>query len=339
MSANTPVPTTNDLCLRCSELIFGSRSPFRFVNNPLAPAHILGALEQIQRQRCPFCSLVSHAIFETRRTTALIFEPDQPVGVCWGSYSGLPGFSLIFQGQGHSKGTIISAVATNLHFGTPHSSLSPLVCLREIYTSEISIPRVQRWMQWCEDEHEGCRLVTAQGAPIVSVFPGLQVLRLIDVRDGRVMETTGFCRYLTLSYVWGNTASLRLTRTNKAILYRPGGLRVHWTLLARTIRDTIDLVEKLGERFLWVDSLCLLQNDTDDLAMGTNVMDLIYEKSHLTIIAASGHDASAGLPGVHPGTRYPNQQLRDIGEGVTMGVYTSLADLLMTSVYSTRGWT
>ncbi|KAK1758019.1 heterokaryon incompatibility protein-domain-containing protein [Echria macrotheca] len=341
LGADTPAPATPNLCTACSELIFSSRSSLRSSSNPFAPAQriILGTLEQILSRPCPFCAVVSHAIFEMRRVTPLILEPDQPVGVWWVASTGLPGFSVIFQGQGHSQGTVISAVASNPRLRTPPPPFSPPACLREIQTSEINIPRIQTWMQCCEDEHESCNLSAAIGTPIASVFPGLEVLRLIDVRDGRVTETRQFCRYLTLSYVWGNTASPRLTRANKAILGRPGGLRAQWSLLARTIRDAIDLVEKLGERFLWVDSLCLMQNDAEDVRTGTTVMDLIYEQSSLTIIAASGHDANAGLPGVHPGTRCPSQQLRDIGEGVKMGVHTTLTDLLKTSVYSTRGWT
>jgi hypothetical protein len=49
------------------------------------------------------------------------------------------------------------------------------------------------------------------------------------------------------------------------------------------------LVKALNERFLWVDALCLVQNDE---------MDMIYERVLMTIVAASGDNVNAGLPGV-----------------------------------------
>ncbi len=63
------------------------------------------------------------------------------------------------------------------------------------------------------------------------------------------------------------------------------------------------LAQKIGERYIWCDALCLIQNDPDDVDRGIKSMDLIYENAELTVVAACGHDANAGLPGVHKSTR------------------------------------
>lgn len=92
----------------------------------------------------------------------------------------------------------------------------------------------------------------------------------------------------------------------------PDGFSHAWELLPRTIRDAVDFVSRLGERLLWVDALCLIPDDPLDIQRGTTVMDLIYGNSILTIAAAGGKDADAGLAGVHPGTRVATQHIEAI---------------------------
>ncbi|RSL68869.1 hypothetical protein CEP53_002407 [Fusarium sp. AF-6] len=109
--------------------------------------------------------------------------------------------------------------------------------------------------------------------------------------------------------------------------------------LPATIRDAIAVVQRLGCRYLWVDALCLVQNDTYDLDQGVKTMDLIYERAWLTIVAACGHDANARLPGAQYGTRKPSTNTCNVMPGITLGVVVGLDDLLGRSMYDTRGWT
>lgn len=68
-------------------------------------------------------------------------------------------------------------------------------------------------------------------------------------------------------------------------------------------------------------------------------MDLIYENAELTIVAACGHDADAGLPGVHEGTRLGPTFSGEIIPGVELGGYMTLDQRMRRSMYSSRGWT
>lgn len=69
------------------------------------------------------------------------------------------------------------------------------------------------------------------------------------------------CQYVTLSYVWGTFLSFMTTKANIKELESPGILRTLAHQLPKTIRDAIDLVRMLGYRFLWVDRLCIVQDD------------------------------------------------------------------------------
>ncbi len=76
------------------------------------------------------------------------------------------------------------------------------------------------------------------------------------------------------------------------------------------------MVSLIGKRYLWIDSLCLVQDDESDLRDSIGSMDLIYGGATATIIAASGIDADAGLPGLRPGSRHADQIIEEIAPGI-----------------------
>ncbi|KAF5965910.1 hypothetical protein FBULB1_11988 [Fusarium bulbicola] len=202
----------------------------------------------------------------------------------------------------------------------------------------VDTSRISLWISNCEQLHS---LECAMPANLLfaEAFPGLRVLRLIDIEDDCLVEITRLEKYIALSYVWGAVANFRLTKANRTALLRPGSIGRVFEMLPNTIQDAITLTRRLGCRYLWVDALCLLQNDTEDLELGVNVMDLIYERAWLTVVAACGHDANARLPGVQEGTRHGSYNTFEIVPGVEMGIVTGLDALLQHSVYNSRAWT
>jgi len=99
------------------------------------------------------------------------------------------------------------------------------------------------------------------------------------------------------------------------------------------------LVSRIGERYLRVDSLCLVQDDGADKADSIKHMDLVYEGATLTNIAASGTDNNAGLPGLHPGSRHLDQLAFEIKPGIRLVTVSPLYKLLRSTQYITSGWT
>ena len=78
---------------------------------------------------------------------------------------------------------------------------------------------------------------------------------------------------LLATYGGGAVASFRLTTSNRNQLLLQGSIDKIWGMIPRTIQDAITLVRKLELRYLWVDALCLLQNDWQDLDRGVKFMD------------------------------------------------------------------
>lgn len=212
---------------------------------------------------------------------------------------------------------------------------------RVIEKSQINPDLISKWMHSCETVHG------SKCAPLpLQVGHGfdLKVFRLIDVSNNCVIEIANSdkqYRYFALSYIWGCVEQVRLLTTNRHILMRPGGLQ-HPKLanvLPRTIRDAMDLVRVAGGQYLWVDSLCLLQDDPNDMAYNIPFMDIIYRGAFATIISASGADANSGLPGFRRGSRQATQHGQEVVPGVRMVILRELDDFLRASKYATRGWT
>ena len=78
---------------------------------------------------------------------------------------------------------------------------------------------------------------------------------------------------------------------------RDGGLDIAWTKLSMTIRDAIFVCEQLGERYLWADVLCIVQDSAQDMELQILRMRQIYSTAKCTITAVSAETADSGLLG------------------------------------------
>lgn len=109
--------------------------------------------------------------------------------------------------------------------------------------------------------------------------------------------------------ITGRSGLTRLCQRNKHLLSHPEALRSR--NIPQTIRDAMMVVEKVGQRHLWVDSLCIIQDKstkekTADLAR----MDRIYGHALFTIVAADSPHMDAGIKGIDPSNlRTPPKQI------------------------------
>ncbi|EJT81070.1 hypothetical protein GGTG_01057 [Gaeumannomyces tritici R3-111a-1] len=106
--------------------------------------------------------------------------------------------------------------------------------------------------------------------------------------------------YVALSYVWGqgHSAPYTSTRSNVMVHIQKLGLKSAWPKLPQTIQDAILLVWRLGKRYLWIDSLCIVQDSLSSWELNAKSMHLVYGHAHFTICAADGDDATTGLRAV-----------------------------------------
>ncbi|TEY48285.1 hypothetical protein BOTCAL_0296g00050 [Botryotinia calthae] len=92
--------------------------------------------------------------------------------------------------------------------------------------------------------------------------------------------------YLVLSYCWGMTpknAPWQLTTTTMPLFATEIPLRI----LPQTLHDAVMLTRKLGEHYIWIDSMCILQDSAEDWQFEASNMASIYGSAVMTIVAAS----------------------------------------------------
>ena len=188
---------------------------------------------------------------------------------------------------------------TSPHLRVYSDARSPGVLLDPSF---ISINRVHRWLEHCDKYHKGvCHELSAWKR-----IQPISNLLLVDVHQECLVEMPGTTTYCALSYVWGTIHDSLETRTeNIELLKQAGSLSAKWNglVLPNTIKDAIKLVRGLNQHYLWVDRLCIIQNDQKNKHLNVLQMDSIYFNAYFTIAAANGSDANYGLPGVVGGSR------------------------------------
>ena len=192
---------------------------------------------------------------------------------------------------------------------------------------------MQEWLKICEHSHHCCQELERKFQKLP-----LRCAYLVDVKEMCVREVgDGPQRYFALSYVWGQVANLQLLKKNMAELSEPQSLRRRFESLPHVIQDAITITQELGETFLWVDSLCICQDDSMNKHLQIANMAHIYQSAVATLVALNAKDADSGLPGVRP---YQKPRIQPIERVHHIQMTTLLPDIHdHQSVYSTRAWT
>ena len=163
--------------------------------------------------------------------------------------------------------------------------------------------------------------------------------RLIDVDERRVAQVTELQDYVCLSYVWGTDTSFQTTFETIDDLGKPNSLA--GSEVPRTIRHAMRACAALGKRYLWVERLCIIQDEEENPSKQTQIdaMGEIYGSAWLTIVAIEGTSADYGLHGVSPSLeRVPSYQIYLGGEGLSEKI-PSLSSICNDRMWTTRGWT
>lgn len=145
--------------------------------------------------------------------------------------------------------------------------------------------------------------------------------------------------YVALSYVWGSTKNYTTDMSNIRIHQQHGSLEAYLDKIPKVIRDAMELVRRLGLRYVWVDSLCIVQNSKRSWNLNARMMNVIYGNAHLTICAADGSDAWFGLGALDTSGHSTTQHIEECAPGVRLMVSQLAETGINSSVWNTRAWT
>jgi hypothetical protein len=161
-----------------------------------------------------------------------------------------------------------------------HSHLLPLEL------SDSLLDQIRQWIYHCDTADTGHETCSSTGPR-----NNLPLMKLINVERGCVIPAHPRLAYAALSYVWGNFQQTRLLSSNLEQLCGDDGFRKHSIRIAKTIAGSMAMCQRLGYRYLWVDALCILQDNYHDKILQLNSMRDVYSNAAITIVVANGSHA------------------------------------------------
>ncbi|TRX91218.1 hypothetical protein FHL15_007823 [Xylaria flabelliformis] len=141
-----------------------------------------------------------------------------------------------------------------------------------------------KWLQDCQLKHPRCAAQRSSTLPT----------RVLDIGESlttasiRLLETgpSQNAEYVALSYCWGKTGNITTTRST--LIERKKDIA--WGILPKSFQDAIEVVWGLGIRYLWIDALCIIQDDVADWESESAKMADVYENAFLTISMDGARD-------------------------------------------------
>lgn len=155
-----------------------------------------------------------------------------------------------------------------------------------------SLEQARKWLSTCRNEHELC-----------SVKRGLELpTRLAKVeRTGQTLfaqlcesqSLASDTEYVTLSHCWGKSPFLTLMKEN----FHQMKVSIPIALIPQVFQDAILVAIELGFQYIWIDSLCIIQNSDGgvDWLQESPTMDRIYSGSVCNLSATGFYDGRKGL--------------------------------------------
>ncbi|KAF4332671.1 het-domain protein [Fusarium beomiforme] len=156
--------------------------------------------------------------------------------------------------------------------------------------AEDTLDVAKGWIRDCVQNHHTC-------IPPRVKLPSriLDLNAFDDPGKVRLWETQGqeSGSYITLSYCWGSDASVHKRTTHSTLSEHLESIEVD--SLPQTYKDAIQITRSLGLRYLWIDSLCICQDDPDDWARESAAMQQVYAGAYLTIAADKASSLTDGF--------------------------------------------
>ncbi|CAM1505192.1 Fc.00g108290.m01.CDS01 [Cosmosporella sp. VM-42] len=168
--------------------------------------------------------------------------------------------------------------------------------------SDQSLQIFRQWLKDCDDNHTGCRFVGEAKLPTRLIDLGsLQspILRLVKTADGVVRDS----RYVALSHRWGDIKTHRpfCTRlkdmSGRGHDYESFKTAIPSADVPQTFRDVVEITRRLGIRYLWIDSLCIIQGDGGDFSTEAKRMENIFSCAYCVIAASRASNQAEGFLG------------------------------------------
>ncbi len=146
----------------------------------------------------------------------------------------------------------------------------------------------RKWLKDCSEKcpNENCLPIADETLPT----------RVVDVGSSETLDPPRLVlshgksgKYVALSHCWGGDIT---SKTTKALVAEYTKMLPE---LPRSFRDAIKITRELGFRYLWIDSLCIIQDSVEDWELESAAMRDVYRNAAVTLAAAASKNSQGGM--------------------------------------------
>ena len=181
---------------------------------------------------------------------------------------------------------------------------------------ELHIILLREWLRDCNESHSDHGIASAKDNKLPT--------RVLDVGDAEspnqllLYNTEGKQgKYIALSHRWGEANPLSTMKKNIDAHHNA----INFNDLPKTFQDAVVITRGLNVQFLWIDSLCIIQDDADDWRRESANMEEVFASAYCTIAATSAKDSNEGF--LNPRPDEQPVRLVDASTGTSFSVYAS----------------
>ena len=152
-------------------------------------------------------------------------------------------------------------------------------------TRQPSLATAKRWLTECSTSHALCNIKRNDLLPSRLLRVTEEPVKIVLTKDWITKP-----HYATLSHCWGELKFDTLTQNS----LKSWMVRVPIEQAPKTFQDAVLITRQLSIEYLWIDSLCIIQDSDEDWAAESALMSSVYSNSRITIAAAAAHDGTIG---------------------------------------------
>jgi hypothetical protein len=296
----------------------------------------------VNRQPCGFCRLILHLLsfrnaqqmihWASQQSDGLLRRHEYKYYLTLASDDNLGTISVDYKSPEHEDYIHVGCIYLSSGYFGIASRFRINHVPRE---TKIDHHTLLKYVKDCEKTHPRCkaRIQEAKSQAAIEIY-------LIDVKNNRIVKGRSDLVYVALSYVWGGTEIFKSTMNNVEILMQHNGLLKYEQNIPQLIKDAIQFTKNIGIRYIWIDALCIVQDDVSSKHQQIRQMDIIYSHATLTLVTIHAVNTLSSIHGVRTGTRSQPRAI-ELVDGVKLVTVpnSELTDFTKISVHTSRGWT
>ena len=187
-----------------------------------------------------------------------------------------------------------AATETN-NSNTSPETIGTTKLVPEFSGSEECLTTLQSWFYNCKASHQLCRPAQMSELPTRIIDVGSNAVSTADV-SLVATENSMSGEYMALSYCWGNPPVHRVLKTLQSNIDQ-FKRQICFDSLPLTLQHAVMLTRRLCLRYLWIDALCIIQDDRNDWRREAAKMCDVYSNAAITVVACRSDGSSGGIFG------------------------------------------